>query len=67
MPCRGTRRFLYTYLLRGGFLDGIPGLRYCLLTAMYEYWIELKCAEFRHDWSSATRQLARHMVEDKAR
>jgi glycosyltransferase involved in cell wall biosynthesis len=67
LPGRGTRRFLYTYLVRGGFLDGVPGLRYCLLIGMYEYWLELKNAEARHDWPAATRQLARRLVEEPNR
>jgi hypothetical protein len=29
-------RFVYQYLLRRGFLDGRPGLRYCRLLARYE-------------------------------
>lgn len=36
LPFRPTLRFVYQYLLRGGFLDGAPGLRYCQLLARYE-------------------------------
>ncbi len=36
LPFRPTLRFLYQYLLRGGFLDGAAGLRYCRLLAQYE-------------------------------
>jgi glycosyltransferase involved in cell wall biosynthesis len=36
MPARPALRFLYQYLLRLGFLDGRPGLRYCQLLAQYE-------------------------------
>jgi len=36
LPCRPSLRFLYQYVLRGGFLDGRPGLRYCQLLAQYE-------------------------------
>ena len=36
LPCRPTLRFLYQYVLKGGFLDGRPGLRYCQLLAHYE-------------------------------
>ena len=36
MPGRPALRFLYQYLLRGGFLDGGPGWRYCRLLARYE-------------------------------
>lgn len=36
LPFRPTLRFAYQYLLRGGLLDGRPGLRYCRLLAKYE-------------------------------
>lgn len=35
-PARGLLRFFYQYILRGGFLDGLPGLAYCRLLAAYE-------------------------------
>lgn len=35
-PFRGTARFLYQYGMRGGFLDGRPGLIYCCLLHEYE-------------------------------
>lgn len=45
LPFRPTLRFLYMYLLRGGFLDGRAGLTYCRLLAIYEYLIVLKTRE----------------------
>jgi len=39
LPCRPAARFIYQYFLRGGFLDGRPGLRYCRLLAQYEGFI----------------------------
>jgi glycosyltransferase involved in cell wall biosynthesis len=39
LPARATLRFLYQYVWRRGFLDGGPGLAYCLLLARYEGWI----------------------------
>ncbi|GIW96225.1 MAG: glycosyl transferase [Pirellulaceae bacterium] len=33
----GPLRFLQTYLLRLGFLDGVPGLQVCALTAFYSF------------------------------
>jgi glycosyltransferase involved in cell wall biosynthesis len=36
LPLRPLLRFFYQYVLRGGFLDGAPGLRYCRLLAQYE-------------------------------
>jgi glycosyltransferase involved in cell wall biosynthesis len=39
LPCRPFFRFVYQYLIRGGFLDGPQGLRYCLLLSRYEGFI----------------------------
>ena len=39
LPLRPALRFAYQYGLRLGFLDGGPGLRYCLLLARYERFI----------------------------
>jgi len=36
LPGRPALRFVYQYFLRGGFLDGAPGLHYCRLLARYE-------------------------------
>jgi glycosyltransferase involved in cell wall biosynthesis len=36
LPARPALRFVYQYLLRGGFLDGTAGLHYCRLLARYE-------------------------------
>ncbi len=47
LPCRPTLRFLYMYLVRRGFLDGLPGLHYCRLLAIYEYMIVLKMREIQ--------------------
>ena len=38
-------RFFHTYMLRGGFLDGGAGLRYCTMVAYYEFLIQLKMRE----------------------
>ena len=40
LPFRPAFRFAYQYFLRRGFLDGSPGLRYCMLLARYEGFIE---------------------------
>ncbi|WP_068712408.1 glycosyltransferase family 2 protein [Cephaloticoccus capnophilus] len=39
LPLRPQLRFFYQYFLRGGFLDGPPGLRYCGLLMHYERFI----------------------------
>ncbi len=36
LPARSAWRWVYQYLLRGGFLDGGPGFTYCRLLARYE-------------------------------
>ena len=45
LPFRPTLRFIYMYVIRGGFLDGVAGLIYCRLLAIYEYMIVLKMRE----------------------
>jgi glycosyltransferase involved in cell wall biosynthesis len=47
MPARPAAKFIYQYLLRMGFLDGGPGLTYCLLQSVYEYMIWCKVKELR--------------------
>jgi glycosyltransferase involved in cell wall biosynthesis len=45
LPGRPLLRFVYMYLVRLGFLDGLPGLHYCILLSIYEYMIVLKVRE----------------------
>jgi glycosyltransferase involved in cell wall biosynthesis len=47
LPFRPAARFLYMYVLRGGFLDGKEGYHYCRLLAAYEYMIVIKTEELR--------------------
>jgi glycosyltransferase involved in cell wall biosynthesis len=47
LPFRPALKFLYMYLFRLGFLDGIPGYHYCRMMAVYEYLIVVKTAELR--------------------
>jgi glycosyltransferase involved in cell wall biosynthesis len=42
---RPAARFFYTYVVRLGFLDGYPGLLFCLLRAAHEIHITVKIAE----------------------
>jgi hypothetical protein len=48
LPFRPLTRFVYMYLLLGGFLDGRPGLAWCTLQAFYEYLILIKVWELEH-------------------
>ncbi|NGZ94711.1 MAG: glycosyltransferase family 2 protein [Nitrospira sp. WS110] len=45
LPGRPFWVFMYLCVVRGGFLDGRAGLRYCILRAIYEYMIDLKVKE----------------------
>jgi glycosyltransferase involved in cell wall biosynthesis len=45
LPLRPLLMFAYLYVLRGGFLDGGPGLRFCALRSVYEFFIDLKVRE----------------------
>jgi glycosyltransferase involved in cell wall biosynthesis len=40
LPARPLLRFVYAYVLRLGFLDGRPGLRFCRAMAAYERMID---------------------------
>ncbi len=48
VPARPLVRFVYTYILRGGFLDGRAGLVYCLLRLAHEIHIWAKRMERRY-------------------
>lgn len=47
LPGRPVVVFLYLYLFRLGFMDGRPGLTYCILRSIYEYMIDLKVGELK--------------------
>jgi len=47
LPLRPTLRFLYMYVLRLGFLDGLAGFTYCRMLAIYEYMIVIKMRELQ--------------------
>jgi len=51
LPLRPWLKFFYMYLVRGGFLDGAPGLTYCVLQAIYEYMICIKIRELMTEQS----------------
>jgi glycosyltransferase involved in cell wall biosynthesis len=52
LPFRALLRFLYSYVLQGGFLDGYPGFVFCRLLAMYEF---LSVAKY-HEMKRAARK-----------
>jgi glycosyltransferase involved in cell wall biosynthesis len=45
--------FLYKYVLRLGFLDGVPGLIYCVLQSTYMFHIKAKIYELQHSATSS--------------
>ena len=47
LPCRPLLVFFYLYLVRFGFLDGMPGYHFCRLRMTYECMIDLKVKELR--------------------
>jgi glycosyltransferase involved in cell wall biosynthesis len=49
LPMRPALRFAYTYLLRGGFLDGMAGLRYAGMLATYQRYIDERMRELLRD------------------
>lgn len=51
LPGRPTLRFIYQYVLRRGFLDGAPGLRYCQLLARYESFTSAELKKLRRNSS----------------
>jgi glycosyltransferase involved in cell wall biosynthesis len=62
---RALWRFLHSYLISGGWLDGTPGFHYCSMIAMYEYWIELKMREQRHGWQKRTAAMAERLLREE--
>lgn len=47
LPAKFLFRFLWMYVLRLGFLDGVTGWRFCLFISAYELQIEQKLVELR--------------------
>ena len=45
---RGPLRFFQLYVLRLGFLDGVPGLQVCAFTAFYSFLKQAKLWEMEH-------------------
>ena len=47
LPGKPLARFLYMYVLRLGFLDGLTGYRFCRFIATHEFFVNLKLADLR--------------------
>jgi len=53
---RGLLYFLYRYVVRLGFLDGVPGLIFHVLQAFwYRFYIDARIYEIRSQWQSTAR------------
>jgi glycosyltransferase involved in cell wall biosynthesis len=52
LPFRPTLRFLYSYIIKLGFLDGRPGYIFCRLLAMYEFLSVAKYIEMKRNSES---------------
>ncbi len=49
LPCRALLVFIWMYFVRGGWLDGRIGFRYCMLKAFVDYQISLKLVELQSE------------------
>jgi hypothetical protein len=47
LPFRPMLRFIYSYIFRGGFLDGHEGYIFCRLLSIYEFLSVAKLKELR--------------------
>jgi len=47
LPGRPIIMFFGLYVLKLGFLDGMAGLRFCILRSIYEYMIDIKVSELK--------------------
>ena len=47
IPGRALWYFLYSYVVRKGFLDGKEGVNFCIMKAMYQQMINIKKADMR--------------------
>jgi acetyltransferase-like isoleucine patch superfamily enzyme/glycosyltransferase involved in cell wall biosynthesis len=56
LPGKWIFRFLYMYVLKEGFMDGLTGLRFCLLISTHEFFIYLKVLEL--DYLNRSGQLS---------
>lgn len=53
LPARPWLRFIYSYLIRGGFLDGAAGYHYSKMLAVYQTMIDINVLELKSKRSAA--------------
>lgn len=46
LPFKPLIQFIRLYIIQFGFLDGLAGLKYCILQCIYTFMIEIKVKEF---------------------
>lgn len=63
---RSMLRFFHSYVIKGGFLDGLAGFHFCLMMAHYEYWIELKIRERERPWLEKTAKVVDRLLAEPA-
>jgi glycosyltransferase involved in cell wall biosynthesis len=56
LPCRAMCVFIWMYFIRGGFLDGRVGFRYCLLKALVDYQTSLKLIELKAESAAGVKE-----------
>lgn len=54
LPGRPFWRFVYLLVGRLGILDGRAGIRYCLMLAVYEWWVDLETQALIHQHQDRT-------------
>lgn len=64
LPARQLWRFGHDLILKGGFRDGLPGMHYCMMMAMYEYWIGLKIREVERNWRQKNENVVAKMLSE---
>lgn len=62
LPGKPLIMFLFLYVVRMGFLDGLAGLYFCALRAMHELNIAAKVYESRHGIESFAQPQRRHHI-----
>ena len=60
MPAKPVALFLYMYIARLGFLDGVAGLRFCF----YQAWFEMSVASLRAEARASGIKGREHFVHD---
>jgi glycosyltransferase involved in cell wall biosynthesis len=63
LPARWAWRFVFDFIIKRGFMDGWAGFHYCAMISSYEYWIELKMKERRHDWRARNEAMVAQLLD----